>query len=430
MSTANAMTPFLDSLAQQFNGTPQQRDILDSVIKNGLPTIRQEQWKYTNLRPLERRTYSVAPTVADIDPQLLKDIPAPRLVYLNGRFSAAYSDISEIAAQVEFTSYAEILNSPDARENAVLYHQVDTHDVFAQLNSALVQDGVILKLAAGTVVTTPVHLVFVSTGQAEYASAAHIRNLIELRANAQLTLITHFLHQGDHQNLVNCYSHFHLGQHAQLNHLIIQNESSGSQFFHRSDSVLASHARLQLLDMHLGGGMMRQTIHHRLEGNNAHVIGNGILLASESQQLDVRLNTEHIARDTRCNLTWRGMADDRARASFYGAIMIREGADGTAAMLSDKNLLLSDQAEINTQPALEIYADEVQAAHGATVGQIDQTALFYLRSRGIPVEQAKALLTAAFCQEAVTSLEDDFLRQYAQQPLSHALRRMHTGPSI
>src|SRR5690606_18414466 len=139
------------------------------------------------------------------------------------------------------------------------------------------------------------------------------------------------------------------------------------------------------------------------------------------RHVDTRLSIDHSGRDTVCELVWRGIGTDRARVVFHGGIESREGADGTNAMLSNKNLLLSEAAEIDTQPVLVINADEVQAAHGATVGQLDPTAMFYLRSRGLPVEQARALLTAAFCRETLSVFEDTGMREAASLQLDRTL---------
>lgn len=149
-----------------------------------------------------------------------------------------------------------------------------------------------------------------------------------------------------------------------------------------------------------------------------------MLLATGRRHLDTRLGIDHVGRDTQCELVWRGLGAGRSRAAFHGGILIREGADGSNADLSNKNLLLSEGAEIDTQPVLEIHADEVQAAHGATVGQLDANALFYLRSRGVPAETARALLTAAFCRETVSVLEDEGVRAMLEVRLNLALERL------
>ena len=169
---------------------------------------------------------------------------------------------------------------------------------------------------------------------------------------------------------------------------------------------------LDALDIMLNG---------RLEGDSATLIANGVLLGDARRHVDTRLGIEHIARDTACGLTWRGIADGRSRVVFHGGIDIRPGADGTDAALSNKNLLLSADAEIDTQPVLVIDADEVKAAHGATVGQLDANALFYLRSRGVPEARARRLLTVAFCREPLLALEDDGLRALLLARLDAAL---------
>ena len=160
------------------------------------------------------------------------------------------------------------------------------------------------------------------------------------------------------------------------------------------------------------------------DGDAATLRADGVLLADGRRHVDTRLGIDHIARDTACNLTWRGLAGQRGKAVFHGGIIIRAGADGTAADLSNKNLLLSNDAEIDTQPVLEIHADEVKAAHGATVGQLDATALFYLRSRGLPEPEARALLTGAFCREVVAGIEDEATRALCDAALDRALARL------
>ena len=162
----------------------------------------------------------------------------------------------------------------------------------------------------------------------------------------------------------------------------------------------------------------------RLEGDKANLQADGVLLADGRRHVDTRLGIEHIARDTACTLGWRGIAGQRGRAVFHGGIEIRAGADGSEAALANKNLLMSDNAEIDTQPVLEIHADEVKAAHGATIGQLDPTALFYLRSRGLPEADARRLLTAAFCREIVAGIDDEAARDLLDAALQGALARL------
>jgi Fe-S cluster assembly protein SufD len=184
--------------------------------------------------------------------------------------------------------------------------------------------------------------------------------------------------------------------------------------------------RAKPIDLELGAALSRHELNVRLEGEGAALTANGILFADGKRHLDTRLGIEHIARNTSCNLLWRGLGAGRGRAVFHGGIVIREGADGSNAKLSNKNLLLSAQAEIDTQPVLVIHADEVQAAHGATVGQLDPNALFYLRSRGLSEADARALLTAAFCREVLASIDDVALRESLTAMVDAHLARVTT----
>jgi Fe-S cluster assembly protein SufD len=204
----------------------------------------------------------------------------------------------------------------------------------------------------------------------------------------------------------------------------VQDAAPGATLFARTDAVLAREARYARTDLELGAALSRHELNVRLEGKAAALRADGVLLADGRRHVDTRLGIDHIARDTACDLTWRGLAGQRGKAVFHGGIVIRQGADGTAANLSNKNLLLSHDAEVDTQPVLEIHADEVKAAHGATVGQLDPTALFYLRSRGLPDAQARALLTGAFCREVVAGIEDQQTRALCDAALDRALARL------
>jgi Fe-S cluster assembly protein SufD len=216
----------------------------------------------------------------------------------------------------------------------------------------------------------------------------------------------------------------HLAADARLVHLRIQDESPGATLFARTDAVLAREAMYQRIDLELGAALSRHELNVRLEGERAMLQADGVLFADGRRHVDTRLGIDHIARDTVSSLAWRGLAAGRSRAVFHGGIVIRAGADGSEAALSNKNLLQAEGAEIDTQPVLEIHTDEVKAAHGATVGQLDPTALFYLRSRGIPETDARRLLTAAFCREIVAGVDDGTLRAQLDAALDRALSRI------
>ncbi len=423
------MSALLDSMRESFTAAlpyadsreqASRRAALDDALRDGLPGPRSEAWKYTSLRALERRSFSAAPAeVAAVDAALLAAIPAPRLVFVNGRHAEALSDLEGLPAGVSLQplSVARTDASEPLRFLGRRFERSD--EVFARLNAALADEGALLRVDAEVAVEPSLQLVFVSVATGN-DHAWHHRHLIELRQGASLNLVEHQLHQGASAHLGNTLVHVHLAQGAKLAHARVQVDADTATSLLRTDAVLARDSVYQRVDLELGAGLSRHEFNVRLEGDNARLTANGVLLGNGRRHVDTRLGIEHIARDTAAELVWRGVAADRSRVVFHGGIHIREGADGTDANLSNKNLLLSANAEIDTQPVLVIDADEVKAAHGATVGQIDANALFYLRSRGLPKQRAQQLLSAAFCHEPLRALPTSLGEALAAY-LDHAL---------
>lgn len=423
------MSALLESIASGFEGDGARRAALDAALRDGLPGPRSEAWKYTSLRPLERRSFAVQKIAVQepasaIGAALLSDIPSPRLVFVNGVLDLANSDIGRLPDGVELNPLSALLSQGTPREVNFLERRFERADeIFARLNAALAREGAVLRIGENVRMDRPLHLVFIGA-PAEADIAWHARHLIELRRGASVTLVEHHRAQAAHANLGNALTHVHLAAGATLVHARIQDEAAAATLFTRTDAALARGAHYRRFDLELGAGLSRHELNVRLEGEGARLFANGVLLGDARRHLDTRLDIEHIARDTSCDLLWRGLAADRSRAAFHGGITIRAGADGSDANLSNKNLLLSEGAEIDSQPVLEIHADEVKAAHGATVGQLDPGTLFYLRSRGLPEREARQLLTAAFCREAVAGAADTGLRALLEGTLDQALSRL------
>jgi len=420
------MAALLDSLAAGFDeDAGWRRESLDAALRDGLPMARSEAWKYTSLRALERRSFAPAPEqAAAVDAALLEGIPSPRVVFVNGVFDPVHSDFAALPGTASLRTLSDALADPDPRTGNFMQRRYTRKDeVFARLNTALAREGLVLRLAEHARLAQPLHLVFVGVPVAK-GIATHARHLVELRRGAEATIVEHHLGDGDHDNLGNVVTHIHLAQGAVLRHYRVQAESARATLFMRTDAVLARDAQYQRLDLELGAALSRHELNVRLEGEGAMLLANGIELASGRRHLDTRLGVEHIAGKTACDLTWRSIAGGRGRAVFHGGITIRAGADGSDANLSNKNLLLSDQGEIDSQPVLEIHADEVKAAHGTTVGQLDPTAMFYLRSRGIPEAEARTLLTGAFCREVLGMVDEPALRESLTASLDRALAQL------
>ena len=400
-----------------------------SLAREGLPGPRTEAWKYTSLRALEQR----APMVGDADASTravdastfaLPRTDGARLVFVNGVFRPDLSD-----AQTETGLSLSTLGAAKAAElepwrNAFARESRDSAGAFAQLNTMLATDGPIVRVADGTRIARPVHLVLVGAA-AECDIVWHARALIDIGAGAAVRLIEHHVAGGSAStpNFGNMVAQYRLGVGARVDLVQIQEAAPNATLIRRSEFALAARSALAAHTLELGAQLTRHDIDVDLAGDGARFVSRGVFALRGRQHADTHMDVRHQARDTTSDIVWRGVADERARGVFHGAITVAAGADGADANLSNKNLLLSPHAEIDTQPVLEIYADEVKAAHGATVGQIDERALFYLRSRGLPLEAARRLLIAAFCGAVIADEPLPELRDHLDAILAARLDR-------
>lgn len=408
-----------------------RREAMQAFVAAGLPNTRNELWKYTALRALERRSYAAcdenaATRTVDAGAFALPDVSGPRLVFVNGAFRADLSQLDDLPDGLGLKPLSRALSEQPEPLRFALTRR-EPRDAFAALNTALASDGVVLRVADGVRIEAPVHLVYLGT-PAEGDVAWHARNLIELAAGARLKLIEHHAADGEHAHFANLMNEVVLREGAQLDWLAVQDASSSASLIRRSELRLHQDARATLHALELGGALSRHELRIALDGDRARVDTHGAFALRGRQHADTELLIEHLGRDTVSHSLWRGVADGRARGVFHGAITVHPGADGTDAQLTNKNLLLSPDAEIDTRPALEIHADEVKAAHGATVGQLDERALFYLRSRGLPAEAARMLLVRAFCAVALGSVQPHGLREHCDALLLAHLPRKVEQP--
>jgi len=393
-----------------------RRRASEALVRDGLPTAREEAWKYTNLRSLAQRRHArgdeqAASRAIDAATIALPGADGPRVVFVNGVYRADLSRWSAIEG-VSFQSFSEVIAGDAQAERVLLTRRFDSKaQAFARLNSALVLDGPVIRVAAGVGVPELVHVVYV--GAATGTDIAwQARALVELGEGASLRLVEHHVGEAGQADLGNTVSQFALRAHARLDLLQLQTMPESGTLIRRSEAVLEADAQLHVRTLELGGLLVRHDLAVELAGDRARLHSRGVFALRGRQHVDTHLDVRHVARDTVSDLLWRGVADQRSRGVFHGAITVAAGADGADANLSNKNLLLSAQAEIDTQPVLEIHADEVKAAHGATVGQLDEHALFYLRARGLPMPVARALLMLAFCRVAVDSIENVALHEH------------------
>jgi Fe-S cluster assembly protein SufD len=255
---AIAMSPLLDSLAATFEGDGARKAALDAALRDGLPGARSEAWKYTSLRALERRSFAVESTANPIDAAVVAQIPAPRLVLVNGVHAPALSDPGVLVEGVTLEPLAARPTAGNTHDMASLERRVDARDeVFARLNSALARDGVVLRIAAEVRIETPIHFVFVGAPAGSGDLAWHARHLVELGRGAFATVIEHHLAHAPHANLGNALAHVHLAAGARLVHARVQDEAERATLITRTDAVLARDARYARIDLELGAGLLR-----------------------------------------------------------------------------------------------------------------------------------------------------------------------------
>jgi Fe-S cluster assembly protein SufD len=391
----------------------------------GFPTRRVEAWKYTNTRAIADTPFtaadpaSPAPTEAELPP--LPELGGPRLVFFNGHFVAGLSRLDDLPDGLEIGSLAERMEEPPKalRARFASCAQTDDH-AFASLNTALWTDGAWIHLARGRTLEHPVHLVFVAQAGSDPV-VAHPRTLVVAEEASQLCVVEHYLSLGSGTTLTNAVTEIVAGAGANVHRVKLADE--GDQAFHVATLAVDQQRDSRLRDHNLsfGARLARNDIHVLLGGEGAEADLQGLYFGLGSQHHDTHSVVDHAVPHCTSNELYKGILGGRAHGVFSGLVTVREDAQKTNAQQSNPNLLLSDTARVDTRPQLVIHADDVKCAHGATVGRLDDAALFYLRSRGIGADEARRMLTVAFGQEIVDGLPHPALRDHLSARFSAAL---------
>jgi Fe-S cluster assembly protein SufD len=410
----DAVAHYLSEYARRAPTPPwlqaQQQSSVDAFCRAGFPTLKNEDWKYTDVGPLTKQLFSVPdqappqPDTALADTLRFTNLDCHELVFINGLHAPELSFGGKTAAGIIIQPLALALAGDPDRLQPYLNRAVNAaKNAFTALNTALIKDGAVILLPDDAVLDKPVHLMFLSTRQ-DPACASLPRNLIVLGRNAAATVIESYLGADEAEYFTNAQTEVILEQGARLQHYKIQRE--GQQGFHVGNLQVLQHgdSRLESHAVSLGGRLARSDIDVSLAEPGAAVLLNGLYLAGGRQHVDNHTRIDHLTPHTTSEETYRGVLNDRARGVFNGKVVVHQDAQKTDASQSNANLLLSNDAEVDTKPELEIYADDVKCSHGATIGRLDQDMLFYLRSRAIPEDTARSLLTFAFADEVISRM--------------------------
>lgn len=401
---------------------------------SGLPHRRIEAWKYTNLRQLLNTAYVPAQPMTsgvlmgsdEMAHAVFASLKRTLLVFINGNFKPKLSSLDGLEDGLEITTLHEALQAGQPEVTRALSAAPDDNPML-NLNTAMMRDGAVIRVRDGAKITQPLHLVHINSGQGH---ASTLRHLVQLGTNAALTLLeTHAAPSGNGDYLTNNVLDVQVKVGGCLTRIKVQDEDSGAVHYARLLVNLAAGAKLRDFTLSLGGRITRNEVSVDFAGTDGDAHVSGAYFLNERQHCDTSVRIDHNVPECVSYQQFRGVMDDRAEGVFQGLVRVAPQAQKSDGRQMVRALLLSENAAHFAKPELEIFADDVQCAHGATTGELDQESLFFLRARGIPLDQAKALMVSAFIGEALDDIEDFEIRQRLAGLSSHWLNRDKEGAS-
>jgi len=382
----------------------------------GFPTAHDEDWRFTNLSAMLGTAFqTAADAAARVDDRSLAPFgfaggDGTRLVFVNGRFAAELSTVSPLPAGVRAGNLAQLLTRDRATLEPHLARYEDfQHEAFSALNTAFLTDGAFVSVPRGAVVEGPIHVLYVTVPDGT-ACAVHPRTLVITGEDSQVSVVEDYVTLGEGVHFSNAVTELAVGDGSVVSHYLIQRESR--QAFHVS-TLRGQQGRSSSVTSHtvlLGGALTRRNIHPVLAGEGAQCLINGLFMSNGRQHMDNYMKVEHASPHCESRQVYKGILDGGSHGVFHGRIVVHKDAQKTDAKQTNMNLLLSEDAQIDTKPQLEIYADDVKCTHGATVGQIDEEAIFYLRSRGLTEASARAILLTAFAGDMLQRMKAEPVR--------------------
>jgi Fe-S cluster assembly protein SufD len=405
-------------------GIPWIESLREEGIKRflelGFPTPENEDWRFTNVTPIARTAFSIEKNghkqvpPAALDRFTFPKLKTIRLVFVDGTYTQELSDVSLLPQGVEVTSLASALKIKDELVKKYLSKYADFKDeAFTALNTAFMQDGGFIYIPRGIRLKEPVHLLYI-TAKSDNATITNPRNLIIIEDNCEANIIEHYVSLDESVYFSNVVTELVVGENSSVGHYMIECESrkafnvSTLRVEQGRSSNIRSHSVL------LGGALVRNNVHPVLAGEGCDSLINGLYMSTGRQHMDNYMKVEHASPHCDSRQFYNGVLDGRSRGVFHGRIIVHKDAQKTDAKQTNRNLLLSDSAQIDTKPQLEIYADDVKCTHGATIGQMDENAVFYLRSRGIDETSARDLLLSAFTSGTLESMQLEEIRNYCE----------------
>lgn len=398
--------------------------------EHGFPTKREEEWKYTDVSMISKRG-TLAPDNIPPDASSSAKLLAWALsgegmhlmVFVNGHFDSELSTIDDLPAGVQLSSLADMLDG-DADLPELLFDRQHEHTIFSALNNAFVTDGAVLNIAPDTVLETPIYLLLIASG---HGVAIYPRIIVMAGENSSATVIEHYMGTLDAHNFTNAITQINLGAGAKIEHCKLIQEGPAASHIAGVHAEQSKDSSFTSRSFVFGGRLVRNDITSSLNEAGCLCTFDGLYLLDDKQHVDHHTRIDHIAPYCTSREYYRGVLDGESRGVFNGKVIVHHGANKTDAHQTNHNLLLSQQAEIDTKPQLEIFADDVKCTHGATVGQLSEDGLFYLRSRGLDTDTARSVLIYGFANDIINRIKIPYLRTRIEHLL---LDRLPQGEMI
>ncbi|MBL7993816.1 Fe-S cluster assembly protein SufD [bacterium] len=400
-----------------------RKQALEQFLTLDFPNSKNEDWKYTNIEPILNHTFETSPNkvsnqvkAKSIEAFAIADTSA-QLVFVDGRFSESLSNIGVMPTGVTIKNLSDALSeNNDKIQTAISERLKSNKNIFTALNSAFILDGVYIEIAEHAILEKPIYVLHVSASH-ETSLFNQPYNLITVGQNAQVSIVENYASLSDGSVFINSFTDIAVGADAKVDYVKIQQENTKS--YHIGSTEIHQHRNSHFTHRLItsGGALVRNVIQVHLDAKGIESTLDGVYLTNGTQHVDNRTIIHHAKPNCNSHELYKGILDGKSSGVFNGKIIVHPDAQKTDAKQSNKNILLSQDAVMNTKPQLEIFADDVKCTHGATIGRLEEESLFYLRSRGIGKEQAKNMLTYAFAGEIISRVGHEPTRTYLDELL-------------
>lgn len=416
MKTKQHFLSIFEQMAREDSLKDIRKEAIDAFSQLEFPTKRHEEWKYTNINPIIEKNYTLEQpsTVSKetVDSYLLGEEPGNTLVFVNGIFNEELSTV-ENSEEVIVCNFKSALEKHREKATKFVQDTTDKEQIFSVLNTALLQDGVFIQIPKNKVVEKPIFVVNISDSEQQFIHNG--KNIIDVGENSQVNIVETYRHVKEGTYFNNINTDVFVAANAHVNHVRLQMESKEAYQITTLNIRQQKDSTYTAVSVDLGGAIVRNNINVDLQDSNIESNLYGLYLGKDKQLIDNHTFIDHAKPHCNSNELYKGILDDKAHGVFNGKVLVRQDAQKTNAFQSNQNILLSDSAGVDTKPQLEIFADDVKCSHGATVGELDSGAMFYLRARGIGEKEAHVLLRQAFVGEVLEFVKQESLREKLEE---------------